>query len=129
MAQRIINLDEVIPEGITVVMNGEDYALPGDIPVPMFLDMSNVMDKLQSGEAAEEDLERLYDLALELFQSEDPSIESLPIGPKRLGALIVQLYAGDEEPTPKAEPKPKRRAAGTANSSRKKPTKSPSSRS
>lgn len=130
--QKIIDLDAVMPESLIVKMGGEEYSLPGDIPVPDYLELSRLFENLaevpEDGE--EPALLQLYELVLELFQRENPGIEELPIGPRRLGRLVLMLYTGAaDNDDPKAETKPKRRAAGTKSTSRKSPRKSASSKS
>lgn len=130
MGQRIIDLDELVPESVEVKMAGKVYRLPGDIPVPDYLRIAKLWDSLQ--EEPEEDgddprLKQLYDVVLELFQREDPKLKEIPVGPKRLGLIVVTVFAGltgeEQEPEGKA-----RKAAGTKSTSRKKPAKSRSSR-
>lgn len=136
--QRIIDLDAVVPESIIVKMSGEEYELPGDIPVPDFLEIARIMDEIETGAVPEEgessSLQRLYELALDLFRQMDPTIEELPIGPARLGRLVVMLYTGAADgdpgkaPVPARKPTRRRSTAGTKSSPRKKPTKSRSSK-
>ena len=134
--QRIIDLDAVMPESLIVKMGGEEYKLPGDIPVPDYLELSRLFERLADTPEEGEDpaLLQLYDLVLDLFQRENPDVEELPIGPRRLGRLVLMLYTGAaDSDDPKVEetpkPKPRRRAAGTKSSSRKSPPKSASSKS
>lgn len=129
MGQRIIDLDELVPETVDVKMGGQVYKLPGDIPVPDYLRIAKLWDSLQEEpEEGDEDprLKQLYDAVLELFQKEDSKIKDLPIGPKRLGLIVVTVFAG--LPGEEQEPEGNGKAAGTKSSSRKKPTKSRSSR-
>lgn len=135
MAQRIIDLDAVLPDALVVRVGGEEYTLPGDIPVPDYLELARLFEALgdEPGEGEEPPLAELYEFVLELFQRENPGLESLPIGPRRLGRLVLMIYTGaadsDDDPKePAAKAKP-RKAAGTRSTSRKKPTKSRSSRS
>lgn len=129
MGQRIIDLDELVPETVEIKMGGEVFKLPGDIPVPDYLRIAKLWDSLQEEPEEDEDdprLKQLYDAVFDLFKREDPSLETIPVGPKRLGLIVVSVFAGltGEE----AEPEGKAPKAGTKSTSRKKPTKSRSSR-
>lgn len=120
--QRIINLDAAVPEAITVVIDGENYELPGDIPIPDFIEIERLMKQLGDPETAgAETLEALYDCVLGIFQVKQPDIEELPIGPQRLGSLVFQLYAGAaDEDEGKAEAAPARPTRGTTSTSKRK---------
>jgi hypothetical protein len=133
MAQRIIDLDSVLPDSLVVKLGGEEYSLPGDIPVPDYLELARLFEALgdEPVEGEEPPLAQLYELVLELFQRENPGLESLPIGPRRLGRLVLMIYTGaadSDDPKAQTESKSKRKAAGTRSTSRKRPTKSGSSR-
>jgi hypothetical protein len=97
--QNIIDLDAAVPELLHVKCGGVIYDLPGDISIPDFLEIERLVKRLDgsTGEADEEStgsdtLQALYDKVLALFQIEQPELEELPMGPRRLGALIPQLY-------------------------------------
>lgn len=96
MAQKIIDLDAAVPSSMGVRINGKVYEVPGDIPIPQFLEIERLTRALDSPEEGEggRTLEQLYEVVLDLFREKDPDIEDLPIGPHRLGALVVQLYSG-----------------------------------
>lgn len=131
MAQRIIDLDVALPEGIDVVINKETYSLPGDIPVPDFLEISRLTDRIEDPKTKPEEvnglIEEIYDRVMELFRLENPDLEELPLGPQRLGALVVQLYAGAAEEDG-ADDRPPKRKAGTRSTSRSKTKTSRGSR-
>ena len=133
MAQRIIDLDAVVPETIGVRIDKVVYDLPGDIPVPKYLRIARLTDELADpGEGSGGVLESLYDEVVDLFAElnelpvdEDGTV-SLPLGPTRLGALVIQLYASASEAD---SPRPtKARRAGTKSTSRTKPKRSASSK-
>ncbi len=132
---RIIDLDVLVPDDLAVRIDGELYKLPSDIPIPEYLRLSRTWDRvreLQDGEKTAEDaaeatelLEDLYEQILALLRSQQPDLEDLPIGPRRLGALIISIYADlatEEEPERPTKPR-----TGTRNTSRKRSTKSRSS--
>lgn len=133
MAQRIIDLDAVVPETIGVRIDKVIYDLPGDIPVPKYLKIARLTDELaEPGEGSGGVLEALYDEVVDLFgelndlPEDDEGKVSLPIGPTRLGALVIQLYAQAAEAD---DPRPTRaRRAGTKSTSRTKPKRSASSK-
>jgi hypothetical protein len=120
---RIIDLDTVIPEDIIVRLNGEDYPLPGDIPVPDFLAISRATERLEEDpEVAEE----LYEHILGLFRVRRPDLESVPMGARQLMTLVFSLYDADPEPDgdpPRAEEAPAGKTTTTTRKPRpKKPT-------
>lgn len=127
MAQRIIDLDAVVPDSIGVRIDGEVYELPGDIPVPDFLAIGRLLEDLgeENPDQAGDALQQLYDRTLDLFRIHQPDLEELPIGPKRLGTLIVELYteaAEEDEGKEQAAPPRRNRSAGTRSTSRPKQT-------
>lgn len=111
MAQaQIIDLDVALPPDKQVRMDGVVYRLPGDLPVELYLRIQRAGDSLEDVGSIEE----LRDAVLELFQSRDPKIKSLPatFGLGRLITLLAQVYMAP------AEPDPTPRRAGTASSSK-----------
>lgn len=131
MPQRIIDLDAAAPEDLGVKCGGKIYDLPGDIPIPDFLEIERAVAVLEGREEAPEGttatdaLQRLYDLVLDLFRVKQPDLEKLPIGPVRLGALIVQIYsaAGDADGAGGGRP-PKASTRSTSRSKRSRGSKS-----
>lgn len=127
-AQRIIDLDAVVPETIGVKIDGEVFELPGDIPVPTFLAIGRLLEDLGGEpEDAGNALEDLYERTLELFRVHQSDLEELPIGPKRLGTLIVELYteAAEADEGKDEAPPPSRRngSSGTRSTPRKRTTR------
>ena len=97
MAQKIVDLDAAVPENLAVKCGGVIYDLPGDIPIPDYIEIERLVDALNDPEAegsGQERLQELYDRVLELFRIKQPDLEKLPIGPRRLGVLVVSLYSG-----------------------------------
>lgn len=131
--QRIIDLDAVAPQSIGIKLGGEVYELPGDLPVPKYLRIAALTDELaDAGEDAGGTLQRLYDEVVGLFLELNDLPEDaegnpeLPLGPTRLGALVVQLYTqAAEDDAPK---RPTKRPAGTRSTSRTKRKTSRSSK-
>lgn len=127
---RIVDLSNLVPEDIQVRLekDGPLYALPPDIPIPDYLEMARVIEGLDETDPAEtmNQLEDLYERVMDLFRIRNPDIEDLPIGPRRLGELILRLYGEAEgvEEKPARPPRP----AGTRSSSRKPRRKSGSSK-
>lgn len=133
MPQQITDLDEACPETLPVRLNGVIYQLPGDIPIPDFIELERLVNDLEDPEAegtGGEKLQALFDKVLELFQEHQPNLapEDLKIGPKRLGALIVALYNGaaDGEGGDDGAHPPK---AGTRSTSKTRSKRSRSSKS
>lgn len=132
MAQKIIDLDVVVPEKVGAQIDGVVYDLPGDIPVPDYLEIARLADSLDDEaddgadpEAAGEKLQALYDRVMDLFRVHQPDLDELPIGPQRLASLVVQLYTGlADQDEPERPTKPRR--AGTRSTSPKRKPKSAS---
>ncbi|HEY0391027.1 MAG TPA: hypothetical protein VGC63_04895 [Solirubrobacterales bacterium] len=100
MAQKIIDLDAAVPENLGVKCGGVVYDIPGDIPIPDYIEIERLVEALNDPEAegsGQERLSELYDRVLELFRVKQPDLEELPIGPRRLGVLVVSLYSGGAE--------------------------------
>jgi hypothetical protein len=127
--QRIIDLDVAMPQSVAVKVRGKLYDLPGDIPVPDFLEIQQLTEELETAveggndDGSDETIAELYERVMDLFRIENPALENLPLGPRRLGALVVQLYAGAAEEDGATEDPPRSKAAGTRSTSRKQPTK------
>lgn len=121
---RIIDLDVVAPEDTIVVIGGEEYTLPGDIPVPHMLAIERAASEFFADD--EDTTERLLALqaqVLKLFRIRQPDMDELP--PLGLAGLIqfVQAIYGppEDEPDP-PRPAPKRRS-GTTSSRKPKATR------
>ena len=121
----IVDLDIVVPENLPVRIRGEIYELPGDIPIPDFVEIERLVKSLDEGEG---NLQALYDKILDLFRIEQPDLEKLPIGARQLGALIPQLYmsAADQDDGDANRPP---QGAGTRSGKKTRPKRSASSRS
>lgn len=106
MAQRIIDLDEVLPDPIIVRIGGEEYTLPADLPIPDFHRLDQLVKQVDEAEigAKGEAIRALYEAVCELFAehndlpTDDEGKPVLPLGAAQLGTLVVSLYQGDLEP-------------------------------
>lgn len=139
MGQRIIDLDVLVPSDLAVRIDETLYKLPSDIPVPEYLGLSQAFDRVREIEAEEtktpelaaeatELLEEIYERVMDLFRVHNPDLESLSLGPRRLGALIIAIYANLAEEETAAPARPTRPRTGTKSSSRKRQTRSSSSK-
>lgn len=126
MAQQIIDLDQAVPESLIVKLGGKRYKLPGDIPIPDYLAIQRLSNSITEaageadGEQVAQVMEELYERVLELFRIEQPDLEELPLGPQRLGALVVAIYTRAAEEDADATDPPTRRAGTRSSSSRRK---------
>jgi hypothetical protein len=128
--QKIIDLDAAVPENVKVKMGGEVYELPNDVPIPDYLEIARLVDRLgEESEDAAETLEALYEKVIELFRIAQPEIEDLPIGVKRIAEVLLHIYGQEPEPDGDGARPPSRPRAGTRSTSRTKSRKSASSRS
>jgi hypothetical protein len=107
--QRVIDLDTVLSEDVIVRLEGKEYQLPGDVPVPMWLRISQAADafreSLNDDSTGSDTLIDLYRAVLPLFQIYQPDLEEIPMSGRKLLALIFGLYDSDEDPV-EAEPDP-----------------------
>lgn len=118
--QRIIDLDKIAPPDVVIVADGQEYRLPGDPPLAVWLPLVDAAETYNDSEGAEtqEALKDFADRMLTLFQVRDPGLQVLPLGSQQLFAVLRAIYdtdLGEERPV---DP-PRRRAAGTTTSSRR----------
>lgn len=132
--QTIVDIDELLPPPPQLRIDGEVYNLPADILIPDLIEVERLVKAADAGEPGS--VEALYRKVSEIFAEhnvleEDEDGPILPIGPRRLGAIVVRFFlnppSAEEGDEPK--PRPRKRAAGTRNTSkpRAKPSKSRSS--
>lgn len=122
MSQRIIDLDEAAPNEVVVKIDGTSYDFPSDVPVPDYLAISRCMAELDTaaGEEAIAALEDLYERVLRLFVDagnelpvDEEGDKYLPIGPRKLGRLILDIYGAGELAAPADPPTtPRKRRTG-----------------
>lgn len=134
---RIIDLDELAPEDLTVRKDGREYTLPGDPPIDVWLRLVEAGDTFMAakGEDSQKTLEVFRQRMLELFQIRQPTMTELPFGVPGMYALLAGFYGINAEPDP---PKPRRNGGeastkktsnGRASSAAKKPKTTTASRS
>lgn len=119
---KIVDLDALAPEPITVKLAGQQYRLPGDIPMPLMLRLEQAAGSEVSGDL----LHDLYGDLLGLFQVHQPELTELPIGTTQIIRAIPAIYYGVEPDPPKPAKKPaaKRKSAGTRSTPRRSTTRS-----
>jgi hypothetical protein len=132
---RVVDLDALTGGGLEVVLGGEKYDLPGDIPMPtmlMFLELEQRLEETPADNVTEVAalLREMYDEILGLFQEanfetiDDPDeegqqievpVQRIPISMRQVPVLIRQVQAiyneglGDAAPPPQAEPRTRSR--------------------
>lgn len=138
---RIIDLDKIAPQGVTVRKDGIEYQLPGDPPTSVWLGIVHAYDQWVASLAVEdadsnEALQTFHDRMLDLFALENPDLESLPFGPAGMFAVLAGFYGADvqeqEDPPGADEAASTKRTTNGRASSQAKPrttTRSRSSRS
>lgn len=133
---RYIDLDDLVPADITVRVRGEEYLLPGDVPVPEYLALTNLASEIadQTSEDPEASVVGLHDRLLALFRVHQPDLQELPVGPRALLPLVFRYLDAPAEQE-EAEAAPPTPAAGTPTKNSGKPprtrttsTTSPSSK-
>lgn len=107
-----IDFSPFAPKDLTVVLDGQEYAVPGDIPIPTVAKLvsgAEALDEAQ-GDDAYQQITALYDELLALFRIRQPDLDSLPIGARMLRPVIWALLnpalitdEEDAEDPPRAE--------------------------
>lgn len=120
----IIDLDALAPPDLNVRLGGKTYRFPGDCPLPVFLRIQALQQKVDAGEDEDALLADVQEVILELFQVKQPTMKQLPAGIGVIGlmSLIGTLYGAEDTAAPADPPVPakKRPAAGTRSTSRPK---------
>lgn len=90
------DLDALAPTPKQVRIGGVIYALPGDMPLELFIKVNAFDQRLKAGEDEGQVVEELYDEVLALFQEHQPDMDSLPrgVGLTGLLGLVVGTYSG-----------------------------------
>lgn len=132
-SHELTDLDVLLPEPRPVQLGGKVYKLPGDLLVPTMIELQQLQSRVDSDDEAEvaAAVEGLYAKVLELFRVHQPEIESVPVSPPQLFALVNMVY-GDKNPDDEVDPTPAAPAAGATTrttQSRKKKSASRSSAS
>ena len=110
---RYIDLDDLIPPDITVRIGGEEFLLPGDVPVPDYLELQRLSAGIVDGDTDDPEgtVVALHDRLLDLFRVHQPDMEVLPVGPRALLPLVFRyLDAPMDTPGEGAPARPTRRA-------------------
>lgn len=104
----VINLDALIPDTTIVLPDGNEYPVPGDLPIPTTLRLGELADRLlaEDLDAASGDqvIRDLYAALLAVFQLRQPDLEEIPVGPRILTTVTyavinpVSLTAPPEPP-------------------------------
>ncbi len=137
---RIIDLDIIAPEGVTIRKGGVDYPIPGDPPVEVWLGLVHAHDEYVTAGGTEraDALQLFHDRMLDLFRIESPDLDSLPFGPAGMFSIVNGFYGADPDDEPEdppgadEAPSTTKTKPGSASSAAKKkttPTRSRSSRS
>jgi hypothetical protein len=138
LAHLVINLDEsgVTADPIDVILHGETYRLPGDLPAPLYVKLLALRERAQTASAGEaegatQELNlQLHDELLALFRLHQPDLERLPLGVNEMVLAVGYIYspAARERAEGKAKPAAKPRSRSTRTpASRKRSTGSRSS--
>lgn len=107
MSQQIIDLDEILGADKKVKLGGQIYVLPPDLPVELYLRITNLAG---TGASDEEMIPVLYENLLELFRYKQPKLESLPLSMSHLVTAVAKIYGDDDAP----EERPTRATRGGA---------------
>lgn len=119
---QVVDLDELLPEDITVRVRGTGYQLPGDMDVEQvfrLFELYLALSKIESDDPAAMFAEvkgRFGDInaeLLDLFKIRQPDLEKLPFGIRGIGAMLrlvleqLGLKITETDP-PTPSPRPKR---------------------
>lgn len=120
---RYIDLDDLVPADITVRVRGEEYQLPGDVPVPEYLELSRLAGEIagMDSEDPESAVVALHDRLLALFRVHQPDLTELPVGPRALLPLVFRYLDAPAEQEEAQPARPPRRAGTTTKPSGKPP--------
>lgn len=92
---RIIDLDEIIPENLTLRYRAVDYDVPGDPPLEYVLALWEASRRAQEELTLDEQVETMqgvHDHLLRVFQVCNPSLLHLPFGAAGLVAVSNVLF-------------------------------------
>lgn len=115
---KITDLDELLSPDKKVKLAGKTYTLPGDLPVELYLRITNFNDAETSEREA---IEAMYDEVLGLFRYKEPNLKALPLTMPQLVLAIARIYGDDTAEEDAPAPPPRRRASGTGTSSKSRP--------
>lgn len=128
MPATVTDLDVLAPARKRVRLAGQEYELPGDVPVATMLELERLAQEAERGDMDDYEAGRLlYEQVLGIFRVHQPDIVSLPFGIEQLAAFVPTVYG--EEPPAEDEsaegPTPPQAEAGTKSSGKGKPVKPP----
>lgn len=127
---RIIDIDALLPDDIELVIGGETYTIPGDVPAPDVLRLMqaarHVQDVAEQGDAEQviQASVHLHDLVVGMIRRRHPGVD-IQLGQRGLRAVVVGILeafgmieadddgAGGEAVPP---PAPRRGSSTTRNS-------------
>jgi hypothetical protein len=117
---KLIDLDEIVPDGPRVKLRGEIYELPPDLPAELYLWIQklNAKDPDALDMPESEMVGKLYEEVLDLFRYKRPDLERLPIRLAELVTIIGRVYGEDTEDDAAPPPRSRSKASGGATSSR-----------
>ncbi len=99
---RIVNLDDLVPDDIVFVHEGNEYAVPGDLDTETALRLLSFMEPLENiapDGTDPDEAQRLIDqhnkaierVLLEIFQRRQPHLDRLPFGKVATQHVLLQL--------------------------------------
>jgi len=103
---RIIDLDLIAPEGVTIRKSGVEYRLPGDPPTALWLSIIAAHDAHIAAAGAEhfQTLQVFHDRMLLLFKLEQPKLTALPFGPAGMISILIGFYGAPDDEAPEDPP-------------------------
>lgn len=93
---RLINLDSLIPDDITVIKDGREWRIPGDLPVHTVLRLIKAGQVLNMASTPEAQADALNDIAIvirDLFAINHQEAKVLRFGAREVSILLGQLLS------------------------------------
>ena len=125
MPVEIIDLDKLVGDDKLVTLAGQQYRLPPDMPVELYLRINRYANEDLSDPQM---VESLYQEVLGLFRYGDPDIESLPLSMSQLVQAIGRIYGEDDGDVDANPTSPKRTRGGSSKTASRNGSKSRSRR-
>ena len=82
----LVDLDDLLPDDMAFVIGGQQFAVPGDLPVPTMLQLMRAFEELQqlqgqpvdgdSGERAAQAMSKLHQRVLAVFALRSPEVQA-----------------------------------------------------
>jgi hypothetical protein len=95
MPEDVINLDELGGPAKKVILDGQEFILPGDLPIDLYIEMAEAERRFEDEDADDlAILKSLRDRVLELFQFHQPDLQELPrsAGFRQILQLVGTVY-------------------------------------